>query len=62
MSFAWPLFLSNLLQVVYNLVDMALDMKHYVFWLGDALAGFAPFWIGLVFCCTGARKKGKAVK
>ncbi len=44
------------------LFGLALDMKHYGFWLGDALAGFTPFWIGLVFYCTGAWKKGKAVK
>ena len=34
------------LAVLFGLV---LDMKHYGFWLGDALAGFTPFWIGVVF-------------
>jgi Na+-driven multidrug efflux pump len=33
-------------------------MKHYGFWLGDALAGFTPFFIGLVFYYSGAWKKG----
>lgn len=43
------------------LFGIVLDMKHYGFWLGDALAGFTPFWIGLVFYCTGAWKKSKKV-
>ena len=43
------------------LFGLALGMKHYGFWLGDALAGFTPFWIGLIFYCTGAWKKGKRV-
>lgn len=44
------------------LFGLALDMKYYGFWLGDALAGFTPFWIGLIFYCTGAWKKGAMVK
>jgi len=39
------------------LFGLVLDMKHYGFWLGDALAGFTPFWIGLVFYLTGLWKK-----
>ena len=42
------------------LFGLALDMKHYGFWLGDALAGFTPFWIGLVFYFSGSWKKAKA--
>lgn len=42
------------LSVLFGLV---FDMKHYGFWLGDALAGFTPFWIGLVFYFTGSWKK-----
>lgn len=38
------------------LFGLALDMKHYGFWLGDALAGFTPFWIGLVYYMTGKWK------
>ena len=41
------------------LFGLTLGMKHYGFWLGDALAGFTPFWIGLVFYFTGLWKKGK---
>jgi len=39
------------------LFGLALDMKHYGFWLGDALAGFTPFCIGLAFYLTGWWKK-----
>ncbi len=39
------------------LFGLALGMKHYGFWLGDALAGFTPFWIGVVFYLTGWWKK-----
>lgn len=44
------------LSVLFGLV---LDMKHIGFWLGDALAGFTPFVIGLVFYYSGLWKKGK---
>lgn len=36
---------------------LALGMKHYGFWLGDALAGFTPLWIGLVFYFSDKWKK-----
>jgi len=39
------------------LFGIVLDMKHFGFWLGDALAGFTPFWIGLVFYLSGHWKK-----
>ena len=38
---------------------VALKMEHYGFWLGDALAGLTPFFIGMVFYFTGAWKKGQ---
>lgn len=41
------------------LFGLGLGMKHYGFWLGDALAGFTPFWIGLAFYCSGHWKKEK---
>ena len=41
------------------LFGLALDMKHYGFWLGDALAGFTPFWIGLIFYYSGRWKNAK---
>lgn len=39
------------------LFGLALGMKHYGFWLGDALAGFTPFWIGVAFRISGYWKK-----
>ena len=42
------------------LFGLALGMKHYGFWLGDALAGFAPFLIGLVFYISGTWKRKDA--
>jgi Na+-driven multidrug efflux pump len=39
------------------LFGLAIGMKHYGFWLGDALAGFTPLWIGLVFYFSGSWKK-----
>lgn len=42
------------LAVLFGLV---LDFRHFGFWLGDALAGFTPFWIGLVFLVSGKWKK-----
>ena len=42
------------------LFGLTFAMKHYGFWLGDALAGFTPFWIGIVFYFSGVWKdKGK---
>jgi len=40
------------------LLGLALDMKHYGFWLGDALAGFTPFFIGVWFYFSGKWKNG----
>ena len=39
------------------LFGLALGMEYYGFWLGDALAGFTPFFIGIVFYFTGLWKK-----
>ena len=38
------------------LFGLAINMKHYGFWLGDALAGFTPFFIGVVYYATGKWK------
>ncbi len=43
------------------LFGLTLGMKHYGFWLGDALAGFTPFFIGVVFYYTGIWKKSAKV-
>ena len=42
------------LAVLFGLV---MHMEYTGFWLGDALAGFTPFFIGLVFYLTGTWKK-----
>ncbi len=39
------------------LFGLALGMRHYGFWLGDALAGYTPFVIGLIFYFSGAWRK-----
>ncbi len=39
------------------LFGLAIGMKHYGFWLGDAVAGFTPFFIGVVYYATGRWKK-----
>ena len=41
------------------LFGLKLNMQHYGFWLGDALAGFTPFFIGLVFYWSGRWKRQK---
>lgn len=43
------------------LFGLAFGMEHYGFWLGDAIAGLTPFWIGLVFYFTGKWKKTKKI-
>ena len=42
------------LSVLFGLV---LGMKHLGFWLGDALAGFTPLWLGLIFYFFGSWRK-----
>ena len=39
------------------LFGLAMKMEAYGFWLGDALAGYTPFVIGMVFYYTGKWKK-----
>ena len=39
------------------LFGLALGMEHIGFWLGDALAGFTPLWLGLIFYFFGKWKK-----
>ena len=38
------------------LFGLGFKMQHYGFWLGDALAGFTPLWIGLIFYFSGKWK------
>lgn len=61
-NFATAIFDGIIMRIGLSLLfGLALNMKHYGFWLGDALAGFTPFFIGLVFLWSGAWKKGKGV-
>lgn len=43
------------------LFGLGFGMREMGFWLGDALAGFTPFWIGLALYMSGKWKK-KAVR
>ncbi len=43
------------------LFGLALNMEYYGFWLGDALAGYTPFFIGLVFYLSGQWKNSRKV-
>ena len=46
------------LSILFGLI---LDMKYLGFWLGDALAGYTPFFIGLVYYFSGSWKTRKHV-
>ena len=39
------------------LLGLVFDMGYFGFWLGDAIAGFTPFWIGIIFYFSGKWKK-----
>ncbi|MBQ8638906.1 MAG: MATE family efflux transporter [Lachnospiraceae bacterium] len=41
------------------LFGLGLGMEYLGFWLGDALAGFTPFWIGAIFYFTGRWKTNR---
>lgn len=43
------------------LFGLFLGLDYVGFWLGDALAGFTPFFIGIVYYFTGKWKKGQVV-
>lgn len=61
-NFATAIFDGIILRIgLAALFGLALDMGAMGFWLGDALAGFTPLWIGLVFYFSGKwRKKAGA--
>ena len=59
-NFATAIFDGIIMRIGLALLfGLVLDLKYYGFWLGDALAGFTPFWVGVVFYFTGLWKKGK---
>ena len=46
------------LSILFGLI---LGMDYVGFWLGDALAGFTPFFIGIVYYFSGKWKKGQVI-
>ena len=58
-NFATAIFDGIILRIGLALLfGLALEMKYIGFWLGDALAGFTPLVIGIVFYISGIWKKG----
>ena len=47
------------LSILFGLV---LGMEYFGFWLGDAIAGFTPFVIGVIYYFSGRWKKAVPVK
>ena len=43
------------------LFGLVMELNYVGFWLGDALAGFTPFFIGIVYYYSGKWKKGQIV-
>lgn len=59
-NFATAIFDGIIMRIGLALLfGLALNMKHYGIWLGDAIAGFTPFIIGVVFYVSGNWKKGQ---
>ena len=60
MNFATAILDGLILRIGYSvLFGLVLDMGVVGFWLGDALAGLTPFFIGIVFYISGSWKKEK---
>jgi len=56
-NFATAIFDGIIMRIgLAVLFGLVLDMKYYGFWLGDALAGYTPFIIGVVFYFSGRWK------
>ena len=47
------------LSVLFGLI---LGMEYFGFWLGDAIAGYTPFVIGVIFYFSGHWKKGRPIR
>ncbi|MBQ4103695.1 MAG: MATE family efflux transporter [Clostridia bacterium] len=61
-NFATAIFDGIIMRIGLALLfGLAFNMQYYGFWLGDAIAGFTPFFIGVVFYFNGSWKKS-AVK
>lgn len=61
-NFATAIFDGIIMRIGLALLfGLAFNMQYYGFWLGDALAGFTPFFIGVVFYFNG-NWKNSAIK
>lgn len=59
-NFATAIFDGIIMRIgLAVLFGLVLNMEYLGFWLGDALAGFTPFVIGIVFYFSGRWKKGR---
>lgn len=62
-NFATAIFDGIIMRLGLSLLfGLVLKMEYYGFWLGDAVAGFTPFVIGVVFYATGSWKKNLGTK
>ena len=58
MNFLTALFDGIILRIgLAVLFGLYLEMNYFGFWLGDALAGFTPLWLGLFFIFSGRWKR-----
>ena len=63
MNFATAILDGLVLRIGYSILfGLVLEMGAVGFWLGDALAGLTPFFIGLVFYLSGSWRKEKKQK
>ena len=61
-NFATAIFDGIIMRIGLALLfGLAFNMQYYGFWLGDAIAGFTPFFIGVVFYFNG-NWKNSAIK
>ena len=59
-NFATAIFDGIILRIGLSILfGITFDMGYLGFWLGDALAGFTPMFIGIVFYLTGTWKEKK---
>lgn len=43
------------------LLGLGFHMRYVGFWLGDAIAGFTPLWIGAIYFLSGRWKNSKYI-
>ncbi|MBR1420373.1 MAG: MATE family efflux transporter [Selenomonadaceae bacterium] len=58
MNFLTALFDGIILRIGLALLfGLFFEMGYFGFWLGDAVAGFTPLWLGLIFIASGRWKR-----